>query len=117
MKRKRNVKPIDPKYAETVMRAWQEVFKRQVAAANCQRCNKPFNYVVSSPPPPIYCKKCVKRLTGRSRIIRHVTYHRIADYLLLGWVVILPQRSIPYHDQWGVDMEWLCACRPRDCVQ
>lgn len=44
-------------------------------------------------------------------ILRYVPYDAIPDYLALGWIVKLPQRTVPYHDRWGVTMEWLCKCQ------
>jgi len=48
------------------------------------------------------------------RILRHVTYAKINDYLLLGWIALPPSSVVDYHDQWGITMEWLCQCCVRD---
>jgi len=44
-------------------------------------------------------------------IVRHVPHAYIPDYLMLGWVVMIPGRYCN-HDHYSVQMKWLCACPP-----
>jgi hypothetical protein len=46
------------------------------------------------------------------RTFRYVLWHRLPDYLALGW---LPVADLgPTHGEWSTLCEWLCACR---CVE
>lgn len=51
----------------------------------------------------------------RDRIFHYVTWDRMPDWLLCGWMVAKPN-SVTHHNHYGMVMEWLCDCkmvRPR----
>jgi hypothetical protein len=51
----------------------------------------------------------------RDRIFMYVTYDRLRDWLLCGWMVAIPNAPA-HHHHYGQIVEWLCDCkmaRPR----
>jgi hypothetical protein len=46
----------------------------------------------------------------RDRIFKYATYDRIADYLALGWVIVMPNK-MTHHEEYGLVLEWLCDCK------
>lgn len=46
----------------------------------------------------------------KHRVLHHVPYDRVFDWLACGWVISIPNGP-SHHQHYGVVVEWLCDCK------